>query len=181
MSSFFFSFIYRLASIGPSPSSAKRDATNVSDENTAPPQKQLTAPSPSASLAAPEVPSSSDTSSSAAVEAPGAAGSGVEDSDAAVPVRKKGAMGPAEKKAARAAAAAKAKKITEAVKTYVEEMDSAVKCLADELGISEDRIRQLAGQASSMKNKKAVSNWNVLVYFKGQELNEGMFFCCGVS
>ncbi|KAE9386060.1 hypothetical protein BT96DRAFT_1006441 [Gymnopus androsaceus JB14] len=89
-----------------------------------------------------------------------------------LPVRKKGAMGPEEKKAARAAAIEKTKRITASMKEYVEEREGWVARIAKEHGISEDRVRQLAGQASSIKTKKAASNWNILVHFKGQELNE---------
>lgn len=100
----------------------------------------------------------------------------ISDSEAlavSLPKRKKGAMGPEEKKLARTAAAAKSKKITEAIREYVENVDEQVKRLANDLGVSEERIRQLAGQVSAIKNRKAASNWNILVYFKGKELNKG--------
>jgi len=100
-----------------------------------------------------------------------------DEASSTLPVRKKGAMGPEEKKAARAAAIEKTKRITASVKEYVEEMEGWVARIAKEHGISEDRVRQLAGQASSIKTKKAASDWNILVHFKGQELNEGNLPC----
>ncbi|KAE9383165.1 hypothetical protein BT96DRAFT_951585 [Gymnopus androsaceus JB14] len=43
--------------------------------------------------------------------------------------------------------------------------------VAKEQGVTPDCIRQLAGQAATIKDRRAVSNWNVLVYIKGKELN----------
>ncbi|KAE9385415.1 hypothetical protein BT96DRAFT_1007064 [Gymnopus androsaceus JB14] len=113
------------------------------------------------------VPSSVDTSAEG-----GTAVANSEGSTEALPKRKKGALGPVEKKIACAATAATSKKITEAVR-YIEEVDQLVKNIAKEHKVSQDCMCQLAGQVLAIKNKKGASNWNVLVHFKGQELNDG--------
>ncbi|KAE9391198.1 hypothetical protein BT96DRAFT_945550 [Gymnopus androsaceus JB14] len=73
--------------------------------------------------------------------------------------RKRGEMGPDERRAARAAAQATSEIIMAAVQAYVEKVD---------------RIRQLAGQLGVLKGKRASSDWNILVSLKSQELNEGV-------
>ncbi|KAE9387648.1 hypothetical protein BT96DRAFT_1004930 [Gymnopus androsaceus JB14] len=88
-----------------------------------------------------------------------------------LPKRNKGQMGSEEKKQARAAAKAKSERLTEAVRDYVEKMDEFVESIATEQNITPERIRQLAAQVATLKGKRAVSNWNVLVHIKSKELN----------
>ncbi|KAE9395677.1 hypothetical protein BT96DRAFT_942288 [Gymnopus androsaceus JB14] len=127
--------------------------------------------SPTPALAASVTSASQDPNSTASQEmaAARAASSSTEGSAsssrtlAALPKRKKGAMGDEEKKMACVAAQAKSEALTEAVRSYIADMDEAVEAIAKAHG--------LAGQAPTIKSQRAVSNWNVLMYFKTQELN----------
>ncbi|KAE9394145.1 hypothetical protein BT96DRAFT_998770 [Gymnopus androsaceus JB14] len=93
------------------------------------------------------------------------------ESASALPKRKKGQMGAEEKTQAFIAAKEKSEWLTETVVDYTEKVDEMVKQIAKEQGVTPERIRQLAGQAATIKDKHAVSNWIVLVHIKSKELN----------
>lgn len=92
-----------------------------------------------------------------------------------LPKRKKGTRGPQERKAAAAAAKVTSERITDAVRSFVDRMDAEMAELAETQGISVDRVRQMIGQLSPLKDKRKVSNWNVLLHVKSKELNDGEY------
>lgn len=91
---------------------------------------------------------------------------------AALPKRKKGTRGLEERKAAAAAAKVTSERITDAVRSFVEKMDVEMVQLAEANGISVDRVHQMIGQTSTLRDKRKVSDWNVLLHVKSKELND---------
>lgn len=83
-------------------------------------------------------------------------------------------MGAAEKAFARKAALEKSEKLTAALENLKQEHEEAIETLAKEHQVTAQCIRKLLNEAPALKEKKAVSNYNLVVNFKMTELNEGM-------
>lgn len=94
--------------------------------------------------------------------------------DPAPPKKKKRSeMGAEERRLMRKAADDRAVKLSEDIDKLLEEQDELFAKYAEENGVTVERVKKLAHQAPSMKSHKKASDYNVLVYFKGKELNAG--------
>ncbi|KAF9024153.1 hypothetical protein BDP27DRAFT_1376849 [Rhodocollybia butyracea] len=88
--------------------------------------------------------------------------------DEGVSQKKKAVMGDAECQAAKSSAVEKQKMLFAAVEQAMLGLEKEFEKIA-----AENHVKQLALINSPIKQKKEVSDWNVMLYFKGQEMNEG--------
>lgn len=99
----------------------------------------------------------------------GAAGAASSDS----PPRKKkrSEMGEEERKLMRKATQVRSEKLSADIDALLEEQEELLTKYAEKNDISVERIKKLVHQVPSMKPQKKASDYNILVYFKGKELN----------
>ncbi|KAE9391998.1 hypothetical protein BT96DRAFT_1000778 [Gymnopus androsaceus JB14] len=105
-----------------------------------------------------------------------AASAGADKAAASVPPprkKKRSEMGEEERRIMRREAEERAQKLTADINALLEEQDALYVKYADLNNVSVDRIQKLAHQVPSMKPQKKASDYNIVVYFKGKELNEG--------
>ncbi|KAF9063509.1 hypothetical protein BDP27DRAFT_1367982 [Rhodocollybia butyracea] len=86
--------------------------------------------------------------------------------------KKKSTMGIAERKVAKASAVDKNQKLLGAIHAAMSDLEKEFERIAEENGVKVDRVRQIALMDSPMKQQREVSDWNVMLYFKGQEMNK---------
>ncbi|KAE9384050.1 hypothetical protein BT96DRAFT_1008478 [Gymnopus androsaceus JB14] len=94
------------------------------------------------------------------------------DAEALPPRKKKRLeMGAEERRVMRKAAQDRSEKLSADIDKLLEEQEELFAKYAQLNDVSVDRVKKLAHQLPSMKPQKKASNYNILVYFKGQELN----------
>ncbi|KAF9067370.1 hypothetical protein BDP27DRAFT_1422928 [Rhodocollybia butyracea] len=93
-----------------------------------------------------------------------------------VPTKKKkrSEMGPEERKLMRQAANDRASQLTSDIDNMLDEIDKLYKKVADDNNVGVHRVKELARHLPSIKPQKRASNYNVLLYFKTQQLNDGV-------
>ncbi|KAE9393542.1 hypothetical protein BT96DRAFT_943804 [Gymnopus androsaceus JB14] len=102
-------------------------------------------------------------------------GSAGASADVPLPPKKKKRleMGPGEQKLMRQAAAERVEQLSANINKLLEEQEELFVKYAKLNNIKVERLKKLAYQLPSMKHQKKASNYNVLLYFKGKELNDG--------
>lgn len=87
--------------------------------------------------------------------------------------KKHSEMGVEERRLARKAAEDRSAKLSADVEKLLDEQEELFVKYAELNNVMVQRIKKLAHQLPSMKPSKKASDYNVLVYFKGKELNAG--------
>ncbi|KAE9384210.1 hypothetical protein BT96DRAFT_1008299 [Gymnopus androsaceus JB14] len=82
-------------------------------------------------------------------------------------------MGEEERRLMRKAAEERSEKLAVDIDKLLDEQEELFTKYADLNDISVERIKKLANQLPSMKPQKKSSDYNILVYFKGKEVNAG--------
>ncbi|KAE9401326.1 hypothetical protein BT96DRAFT_992213 [Gymnopus androsaceus JB14] len=88
--------------------------------------------------------------------------------------KKRSEMGVEERRLMRQAAQERSEKLTADIDTLLDEQEELFAKYAELNNVSVDRVKKLAHQLPSMKPQKKASDYNVLVYFKGKELNAAL-------
>lgn len=92
--------------------------------------------------------------------------------------KKKGKMGIEERKVANLSSAEKHQILMSAINAASTAYEDKLEEIAEANGVKVARVKQLALHAPPITQKRKVSDWNIMVHFKGKELNEGMSCLC---
>lgn len=92
-----------------------------------------------------------------------------------VPTKKKAKMGPEELKVRNQTNTQKHHSLMEAINAATVEYEARLEEIANANNIKVQRVKQLALHAPPITRKRKVSDWNIMVHFKGKELNDGEF------
>lgn len=84
-------------------------------------------------------------------------------------------MGPEERKLLKQSAVDKQEKLMNAINDATSAYETKLEEIANANGYKVDRIKQLALYSPPIKSRRKVSDWNIMVYFKGRELNDGQW------
>lgn len=87
--------------------------------------------------------------------------------------KKRSEMGEEERRLMRKAAEERSEKLAVDIDKLLDEQEELFTKYADLNDISMERIKKLANPLPSMKLQKKSSDYNILVYFKGKEVNTG--------
>ncbi|KAF9059082.1 hypothetical protein BDP27DRAFT_1431880 [Rhodocollybia butyracea] len=87
---------------------------------------------------------------------------------------KRATMGAAERKALKESALVKQRLLLDDVAAAMEEQDKRFEEIAEEHGVTVDRVKQLALNASPLKQKRKISDFNIALHFKSLEVNTGI-------
>lgn len=89
------------------------------------------------------------------------------------PRKKRSAMGAEERKLLKQSGVDKQDKLMDAINDATTAYEAKLEEIANANGYKVDRIKQLALYSPPIKSRRKVSDWNIMVYFKGKELNDG--------
>lgn len=94
--------------------------------------------------------------------------------------QKKAKMGREEIKARNQSNAEKHNNLMNAINTATAVYEEKLEEIAKENNVKVQRVKQLALHAPPISRKRKVSDWNIMVHFKGKELNDGELSVGGV-